>query len=363
MQRFGAWRSLLALLATGALTAGCGLLPSLGVSAHPLTQLPTPTAQQLNTTTVQVGTVTATLTLQGQMQPEQQALVYAHTGGTVQTLAVQNGQKVKQGQVLITLNPGNLAYQIHQQTLAIEAQQLAIQNLADGLQTQPPTSAAAAEKVNAQLQNDQLTLQQDQLALTVLQQQLASDTITAPISGTVNNLSVKLNQSISAYQALATIQDTAALEFAAPISAGQTTELSPGQAAVITLARHPQVKYVAQVASVEVPTAAAVAIATTNAGLGGLTKPEVIFTAPIGYTANAKDVGGVFNAVVTVATVKNAMYLPAISGLITDFQGIDSVNLDVNGHVVQRQVTLGLQGNRTVQVTGGLKPGDLVVEP
>ncbi len=350
-------------MAAGTLTAGCGLLPNLGVSAHPLAQLPTPTAQQLNTTQVQVGTVTATLALQGQMHPQQEAVVYAHTGGTVLTLAVQSGQQVKQGQVLITLDPGNLAYQIQQQTLVVQAQQLAIQNLANGLQTQPPTSAAAAQQVNVQLQTDQLTLQQDELALTGLQQQLTADTITAPIAGTVNNINVKLNQSISAYQALATVQDTTALEFAAPISTGQATELSPGQAAVITLARQPQVKYVATVAAVEVPTPAAAAIAKANSGLGGLTTPEVTFTAPIGYKPLAKDVGGVFNVVITVATVQNVMYLPAISGLITNFQGIDSVNLDVNGHVVQRQVTLGLQGNKTVEVTGGLKPGDVVVDP
>lgn len=352
------------VLAAGVAAAGCGILPAQGVTAQPLTVLPSPKTQQLSTVPVKQGSVVASVQVAGQIQPRQQALLYftLSSGGKVQTMTLKNGATVRAGQVLATLDAGNLPFQISQQGLTIQSDQLQIQNLELGLQSQPPTSPKQAVQRDFQLQQAQVQLRQDQLALQHMQLQLAKYRIVAPFNGEISNVSVHLGNYVGAYQSLARISSTGSPLFVAKLPASAQTEVAPGQPVELTLAAHGQTKYLTTVNSVQIPTPAAAAIAQANHGFGGLSGPQVTLNTPKNFVFTPKDLGGAFTAIVTVAKRKNVLYLPN-NGLVLDFQGLDYVNLDVSGRIVQRRVTLGLQGNQSVEVTGGLKAGDLVVQP
>jgi len=356
---------LAAVTVAGLSVAGCGILPQTGVTTRPLSVLPTPATQQISTVPVQQGTVTASVQVAGQVQPKQRALLYftLSGGGQIATLNMQNGSTVQKGQILATLDSGNLAFQISQQNLTLQRDQLHIDDLETSVQSQPPTSPESAANLNFGLQQAQIQLEQDQLHLVQLQLQLAKYQIRAPFSGAITNMNVHLGQYVGAYQVVAQIEDTSAVEFVAKLNPAVVAEVSPGLAVELSLAAHSQQKYTTTVGSVQVPTPPAVAIANANHGFGGLTQAQVTLNLPSGYVVNAGDIGGAFTAIITVAQRSGVLYLPNSGGIITSFEGLDSVNLDVNGQIVQRKVTLGLQGDASVQITAGLQQGDQVVVP
>jgi len=365
MVRRGSMVAGVALLAMGVAVSGCGILPQQGVVARPLTVLPSPKTQQITTVAVQQGPVINSLQVAGQIQPNQQALLYFvyKNGGKIKTLNMKNGDMVAKGQVLATLDPGNLPFQISQQQLTITQDQLHISDLANGLTLHPPTSAADAAARNSQLQQAQVQMKQHQLDLENLQIQLGQLQVRAPYAGKIDKMSKHIGDWANAYAPIAQISDTSDVHFVAKLDPATVTEVSPGQSVVLGLASDSQHKYTTTVNSVQVPTDAAAAIAKANDGFGGLTAPQVTLDIPTGYRQKADDIGGAFTAIITVDQRSNVLYLPNSGGIVTSFQGLNSVNLDVNGHIVQRKVTLGLQGNKYVEVTAGLQAGDMVVQP
>lgn len=364
-RRRGWQAAVAAMVVAGLAVSGCGILPQQGVVAQPMTLLPSPKAQQITTVPVQQGAVILSVQVAGQIQPKQQALLYftVQYGGKIKTLNMTNGGIVSKGQVLATLDQGNLPFRISQQQLTIQRDQYHIDDLTNGLTLHPPTSSAEAAALNFNLQQAQVQQRQDQLDLENLQLQLAQYQVVAPFAGKISNLSNHLGDYVNAYQPIAQISDISAVRFVAKLDPASVTEVSPGQPVVLTLASDAQKKFTTTINSVQVPTDAAAAIAKANNGFGGLTDPQVTLNPPAGYVLKANDVGGAFTGIVTVSEKDNVLYLPNSGNIITSFEGLNSVNVDINGHIVQRKVLLGLQGNKYVEITAGLQAGDQVVQP
>ncbi len=354
-------RLLLPLLCASVVAGGCGfrLVPALGVVAHPANNLPLPKTQQVTTVAVTQGNVTATQQVAGQVQPIRTALLYFTTGGTVQTLNMTNGQTVTAGQLLAALGTGNLPFQISQAGLTIQRDQLQILNIENSLQTSPPTSPQAAQSRMVELKDAQMQLQADQLSQQKLKLQLAADEIVAPFSGVIQNVKVQTGQGVGSYQVLAQLEDTSAGVFVAKLTAAQAVVISPGQPVKLSLSTAPQSALHTTVATVQIPSSDAAAIAQQNSGLGGLTSPQATLAIPSGYKFSPKDIGAAFNGVVTVAEANNVLYLPSTD--ILQLNGLDYVFLYDKGRTIERPVSLGLEGGGNTVITGGLQAGDTVV--
>jgi macrolide-specific efflux system membrane fusion protein len=340
--------------------SGCMLIPAVGVVAHPATVLPEPKEQRLTTVQVQTGDVVRTVQVAGQVQPRQTAYLYFQVGGKIQTLNMRNGQMVRAGDVLATLDPGNLPFQIHQQELTIERDQLHIHDLVQSATLNPPTSAADALQRSFELQQAQLQLEQDQQALRRLQLDLARYQIVAPFSGRIMNVSKHLGDGVGAGEIIAQLQDTSGVRFVAKLTADQARIVAPGQPVVLTLSSQPNDKLTTTVHSVQIPSDAQIAIAKQNNGLGGLSDPQVTLALPSGYTPKIDDIGASFTAIITVAEADNVLYLP--KNVVYSLNGLAYVNLYKDGRVVQRPVSLGLEGDQYMVITAGLQDGDTVVQ-
>lgn len=347
-------------LVAGVALGGCSVLPQHGVVARPLGTLPVPAQQQITTVAVQRGNVVNSAQLAGQLQPRQTALLYFRVNGQVKTLNMSNNKMVHAGDVLATLDTGNLAFQINQAQLTIERDQLHIDDVANSVNTSPPVSQADAEKRTVQLQQAQIQLQQDDEALQKLQLQLAQYQIVAPFDGRIMNVSKHLGDGVGQFEVIAQLQDTSGVRFVAKLTAAQAQIISPGQAVKLTLSSDPQNAYTTTVNSVQIPSDNAVAIAKQNNGLGGLTDPQVTLNPPKGFTSTPDDVGTAFTAIVTVAEADSVLYLP--KNVVFALNGLDYVNLYENGHVLQRPVTVGLGGDQDTVISSGLNEGDTVVQ-
>jgi RND family efflux transporter MFP subunit len=351
------------LLAASVAAAGCTfrLLPAQGVVANPATRLVLPAQQQVTTVTVQQGNVTATQQIAGTIEPVRTALLYFLTNGKVETLNMVNGQAVHAGEVLATLNVGNLPFQISQMNLTLQRDQLQITDLENSLQTNPPTSPLQADQRMNQVQEAQMQLQADQLSQQSLQLQLSQQEIIAPFAGVLQDVNVQTGNDVGQYQVLAQLQDTSGGIWVAKLTAAQANIIAPGQPVKLSLSTDPQAALTTTIGSVQIPTSDATAIAQANSGLGGLTQPQATLATPSGYTFKASDVGAAFTGVVTVAEQDNVLFLPN-SNTVFSFNGLNYVFLYKDGRTIERPVSLGLQGTQDVVITGGLKAGDAVVE-
>ena len=343
------------------LVSACGLLPAQGVTAHPGSKLPLPTTQHLATVHVHLGTVLATVQSAGQLLPRQFALIGFHAGGQIKTLHMRNGQIVKRGAVLATLHTGTLPFQIGQQKLNIEQQQMAITALQQSAQLSPPVSQAQAAQRSVQLKRAQLQLQQMELTLHRLQIQLLRYEIIAPFTGRVTHLNVHLGSMVGPFQPIAHLSDVTAVRFVVHLpNLTVAQEVAPGQIVKLSLASVPGHAMYTTVNSVQIPTAQAVAIAKANQGLGGATAPQATLNPPSGFKLKRSEVGSAFTAQITVAQAPGVLYLPSTA--IHAFNGLDYVNLYSKGQVVQRPVQLGLEGDGYTAVTAGLHDGQKVVQ-
>ena len=353
--------AVLACTAGTTLLSACGLLPARGVTAHPGSKLPLPTSQHLATVHVHMGTVLATVQSAGQLAPKQFALVGFRAGGQIKTLHMRNGQIVKRGAILATLHTGTLPFQIGQQQLNIRQQQLTISELQQSAQLSPPVSAGQAAQRSLQLKQAQLQLQQTEITLHRLQIQLQRYEIIAPFTGRVTHLNIHLGSMVGPFQPIAHLSDVTAVRFIVHLpNPTVAQEVAPGQIVKLSVASAPGHAFYTTVNSVQIPTAQAVAIAKANQGLGGATAPQATLTPPSGFKLKRSEVGSAFTARITVAQAPGVLYLP--SSAIHAFYGLDYVNLDSNGQVVQRPVQLGLEGDGYTAITAGLHDGQKVVQ-
>ncbi|HET6965823.1 MAG TPA: HlyD family efflux transporter periplasmic adaptor subunit [Acidimicrobiales bacterium] len=121
------------------------------------------------TATVQVGTVSQTVTASGNISPAQSQNVNFPTGGTVSTINVSVGQRVTAGQTLATLDPGPAQAALTAAEDNLTAAQDNLSLAQNGNETPPQI-----QQDNATLSVDQAAVNSAQTTLTADQSQLAT---------------------------------------------------------------------------------------------------------------------------------------------------------------------------------------------
>jgi RND family efflux transporter MFP subunit len=333
------------------------LLAGCGASAVPAASqaLIVPQTPPLALTQAFRGTVRSTVQVSGQVVSLETARLYFHNGGTVATVSVVNGQDVRQGQVLASLDTGNLPYQIADARLSVEQAQLNLNNLA--LSQAAATTAAQAAAAAIARRQAQLSLAQAQISLKADELTLAEDEVVAPFSGVVNNVSIAPGDQVGGFETVMVLSDPRQEAFVADVGQTVAQEMHPGQSAVLAFDATGGGSYRAQVASVSIPTAAQIAQAETN----GVTPPLPTVTFSVTGLRSRPLLGATFTATVTLAEAKGVVYVP--TDAIRQFNGFTYVDVLRHGDIVEVPVQVGLQGDTTTVVTKGLVAGERVVEP
>ena len=156
------------------------LLLAGGYMVYRLNQAPAATGSQ-NTAEAAVtrGTIEVTVTGTGTIVPVAAQGIGSNASGTVKKLYINNGQRVKKGDILAELTNDTLTMQVAKARLDLEKAGLIMADSA---------------------------------------QQLSADTIIAPISGRIVNLQAKTGDQVSSNSAIATLQDDSQLVFDMPVS-------------------------------------------------------------------------------------------------------------------------------------------------
>ena len=369
----------------------------------------------VRTATATTGTVQATISAQGNIEAATTASPAFSVSGTVKTVDVGVGDTVKKGQLLGTLDPADLEDAVTQakEQLTSAKQQLSTATLqrtsaqqsvdeataayADittttdpktgttttsrrGTQSQITSAKAQLSSARGQVSSATSSVTQAETALATAEAAVGKATLTAPISGVITAVSSTVGSSVSAGGAgsgaaasstaassatasttsasttssgFVTIDDPATLQVRASFAEADAAQLSVGQAASVTFPAVTDVTATAKVTAIA-PTGTTSNGVVTYAGTVTLDKrPEGVRlgqTASVSVTtAKATKVVSVPSNAVTVGTITNGKTAGTVTVVAAD--GTQKVT----------NVTIGVQGDTSTEISSGLTVGDKVV--
>ncbi len=273
------------------------------------------------------------------------AIVRAKAPGTLVSLAVAEGSRVRAGQSLGSIDLADLASRVAERHAMVESAraQLAQAERTHGsnqrLADQDYISPNALEGSRAALQAAKAALDAAQAQLATSRVGLRDAALVAPISGLVSKRHVVPGEKLSAEQPVLTLVDLARLELAGSVATHEVSVLQPGMAVAL------------RIEGVEQPASGTVARIAPAAEAG---------TRSIGVAvdvANPKEqyrAGQYAVARVELADTQQRLTLPTAA--VTQTAGQDQVWVIDQGRLARRAITTGRrdEARGLVEVLAGL---------
>lgn len=262
-------------------------------------------------------------------------LSFGSHGGYLKTRNFLSGDQVKKGDVLATLDSGDLETQLENAKIELQILQLDLQQA----QENPPENGGtnyAAERIKLQIQQHNLTIAN-------LEKQLSEATIVAPISGVITFVAdLNVGDYIDAKKTLFTVADTSKVEYS--YTGPKVTKLSVGMDCTVSID------------------------GTDYAGKISMSQA----TAPKEFADQMKDtvrisvdgipqvsIGSKANFSCTVNTKQDVIIIPrnALSGYSGDYY----VYVLEDGLKTEKTVEVGISTSTQVEILSGISEGDQVI--
>lgn len=296
------------------------------------------------------------IAVSGGLSAQRSAVVKAKVAAELLTLTVREGERVKQGQVIATLDPQEFDLklkQARQQAASAQAQlQIAQQTLSSN-QALVQQGFISKNTLDTSVSNQaaaQANLAAAQAVADLNLKSLKDATVRAPISGLISQRFAQVGERVSVDARLVEIVDLGSLELQAALSPQELAQISVGTPAQL------QVEGVNGMVPARVARINPSAASDTRAVMVYLTLP-----------AHPGLRQGLFaQGQIQLASNANALVVPA-SAVARD-AGTDQVLRVREGRVARVAVQLGERGQLPskpaqtwVSVTSGLAPGDVVL--
>lgn len=266
------------------------------------------------------GTFSTTVEAKGQLKPISSSVVSPSVDGTVDSINVQAGQSVNEGDVLMTIKNDELERNVAEAQRAVTAAQedlASAQKAAAVAQATPTTDvdgASAAAGISA-VSAAQRSLASAQANLDQANAKAASRTVTAPSSGSIVELNAKVGATVTGGMIMGEsdtsggkqcmqIADLSKMKVTVQVSEKDITKIAVGQSANVTYPAFPDI-----VSQGTVTAIASVANSDSNSGGGSVTfNVDILIEAPDarlkpGMTAEVSVVTEQLDDVVMVPTM------------------------------------------------------------
>lgn len=347
-------------------------------------------------------TIDQTVLATGIVDPETQVKISSEVSGEIVYLGVQEGDHVQKGQVLVKINPQQIIAEVDEARAGISsAQARAAQAKANLLHAQQDLSrmqqlfdkklatqqeldnASAAVKVNeADLDAARFAIEQSQASFRRVQQSVVKTTIVSPISGVVTKLNSKLGEKVvGAIQMtgteIMTIADLSVIEAVVDVSETDVVQVHFGDTADVEVDAIPGQKfkaYVSQIANSPKESGVGTQEQMTNFEVHlRFIDPDLRFRPGMTATATIRtdrkeNVLSVPIQSVTTRTKKQDETETEENGVTNkknerpkEDHPAPIVFIKVGDSVVTRTVKTGIRDDQYIEITDGLKPGDVVV--
>lgn len=190
------WMRWIASCSIAVALTGCSLLPQEESVLRP--PLVTPAKENFTVVEVKRGNIEKKVRGVGTLTAYKvESLFFRESGGRLKSIDVHLGDEVKKGDVLVTLDSGDLDIRIRQQRIALERAQIALQQTKE---ERPGDDRAIRLRM--------LDLESVQIQMDALEDQMRRTKLVSDIDGIVSYVEqVKEGDSIAAFRSLVTISD------------------------------------------------------------------------------------------------------------------------------------------------------------
>lgn len=304
------------------------------------------------------GTIQQTEPASGTLEPATQASLNFAVSGTVNAVDVKSGQTVTAGQVLATVGTSALT----QQVSAAEAQ-LASAN--DRLSSDESSDAATTT-----IDSDEAAVNSAESSLTTAQTDLADASLTSTIAGTVASVSLAVGQQVTGTGSGGSGEGASAASDAAASTGSSTAQVMVIETSSYIVNTTVDDTVVGQIADGDQATVTPTGATTpdygivASIGLIATTSSDVAtFPVVINVTGDPAGLyaGSTANIAIIVKQLNDVTEVPT-AAITYSTTGSATVTQVLNGRHISRAVTVGAAENGETQVTGGVTPGDKVLE-
>ncbi|MGG2020562.1 efflux RND transporter periplasmic adaptor subunit [Pseudomonas sp. S8] len=375
-----------------ALLATLCLIPVVAFAAW---QIMPPGRERFATVQVSRGDIESSVTALGTLQPRRYVDVGAQASGQIQKIHVEVGDVVKEGQLLVEIDPSTqkakldagrfsienlkaqLQEQLAQHELARQKYQRQQHLAAGGATREEDVQTARAELKATQARVDmfQAQIRQAEASLRSDQAELGYTRIYAPMAGTVVALDAREGQTLNAQQQTPLILRIAKLSpmtVWAEVSEADIGHVKPGMTAYFTTLSGGQRRWSSTVRQIlPVPPKP---LDQTSQGGGSPASTSKSGSARVVLYTVLLDVDNADNALMAEMTTQVFFVANQAKGVLTApvaaLQGSTTANLQTaqvvaaNGDIQQREVRTGISDRLKVQIVDGLNEGDhLLIGP
>ncbi|MDP9513251.1 efflux RND transporter periplasmic adaptor subunit [Pseudomonas protegens] len=375
-----------------ALLAALCLIPVVAITAW--TFIP-PGRDQFATVQVSRGDIESSVTALGTLQPRRYVDVGAQASGQIRKIHVEAGDTVKEGQLLVEIDPATQQAKLDASRFAIENLQAQLQeqhaqnqlarqkyqrqqNLAAGGATREEdvqTAQAELKATQARIDMYKAQIRQAQASLRSDQAELGYTRIYAPMSGTVVAVDAREGQTLNAQQQTPLILRIAKLSpmtVWAEVSEADIGHVKPGMQAYFTTLSGGNRRWTSTVRQIlPIPPKP---LNETSQGSGSPTSTSKSGSGRVVLYTVLLDVDNADNALMAEMTTqvffvanqaKNVLTAP-----IAALQGSTEPDLQIarvvakNGSIDERKVRVGISDRLRIQILDGLNEGDhLLIGP
>ncbi len=366
------------------------------VVAYAAWQIMPPGRDKFTTVQVSRGDIESSVTALGTLQPRRYVDVGAQASGQIQKIHVEVGDVVKEGQLLVEIDPStqkakldagqfsieNLKAQLQEQRAQHELAQQKYQrqqNLAAGGATREEdvqTARAELKATQARIDMFQAQIRQAQASLRSDQAELGYTRIYAPMSGTVVNIDAREGQTLNAQQQTPLILRIAKLSpmtVWAEVSEADIGHVKPGMNAYFTTLSGGSRRWASTVRQIlpvppkpldQTSQGGGSPNSTSKSGSGRVVLYTVLLD--VENSDNALMAEMTTQVFFVAGSAKDVLTAP-VAALHNEGQVAGNQIARVvakNGDIEHRQVRTGLSDRLQVQILDGLKEGDhLLIGP
>lgn len=306
-------------------------------------------------TVVEARNLRQTMALTGSLRALNQISVKARVGGQVREVKVREGEAVRAGQVLVTMDTDEYQARVDQAKGALQAAQGQLdiaantRNNNQALLAKGFISKNAATTGDSQYEIARANLDSARGALDAAKKSLADTTIRAPMTGLVSSRTVQPGEKVSPDNRLLDIVDLRQLELEAAVPAAEILRIALGQSVQVS------VEGLAE----PVPGTVVRINPSTQAG-----SRSIMAYIRVDNPAGTLRAGMFAEAQLTLASKAAVLTVP--QSALQSSAGQSYVYAIENGTLAQKPVTLGMRGldatGAAVEVTAGLHNGAQIVK-
>lgn len=278
--------------------------------------------------------------------------------GIIELLPVKVGDEVFVGDVIAKLDNTDYLLQVEEaqaallEAIARERQATADYKRMRELYESKSASKAELDAARAKAESSTASADASEKKVELAKSQYGYATLRAPIDGHIATVDVEVNENVSTGQTIVTLNSRANLEVVVAIPELLISQVSNGDQVIVTFDALPAAYFKAVVSEVGVASGVAttypvtVQLESTPPGMLSGMAAEVVFMFKVSDTAET-------------------IYIPsqAVMGNEDAQRYVFSLLLgkENTGTVQKKMVTIGQLTNEGIEITSGLKPGELIV--